>query len=60
MQILDALAERSNVKLFFHHELRKMTLDQNTVEFENKFGSRNLIWPLNLYFWMFTDRLLKL
>lgn len=37
MQILDALAERSNVKMFFHHGLRRMSLDQNTVEFENMF-----------------------
>lgn len=35
MQILEALAERSNVKMFFHHGLRRMSLDQNTVEFEN-------------------------
>lgn len=40
MQILDALAERENVKMFFHHGLRNMNLESNTVEFENMFVSR--------------------
>lgn len=44
MQILDALAERSNVKMLFHHGLRKMSLDQNTVEFENMSVCLCLYW----------------
>lgn len=44
MQILDALAERGNVKMFFHHGLRKMSLDQNTVEFENMSVYLFLYW----------------
>ncbi|KAH0610252.1 uncharacterized protein H6S33_011779 [Morchella sextelata] len=35
VQILDALAERGNVKMFFNHGLRKMDLDAGEVEFEN-------------------------
>lgn len=37
VQILDALAERGNVKMIFNHGLRKMDLDAGEVEFENTF-----------------------
>lgn len=51
VQILDALAERSNVKMFFHHGLRRMSLDQNTVDFENMsvYLSGNLFLSLVVY-----------
>lgn len=45
MQILDALAERSNVKMFFHHDLKRMLLDQNTAEFQN-----TSVYPLANYY----------
>lgn len=53
MRILDALAERSNVKMFFGHGLRKMSLDQNMVEFENMSFPSNLSWLFMLVFFVY-------